>query len=249
MAGRPCGLAAVKLGGSLVTVKSRPYTIDWGSLRGAASQLAAHRQRGGRLVLVHGGGSFGHAEVERLRAELGSPELPASAAARVQHAMLRLATAVAEALIGAGLPASVHPAHTLCGCGPCSYKPLEADLGEGLTPTTYGDAIPCGGRTLIVSGDQLVVEAALSLGADCVLFAIDKPGVIGPRGEVLEEVSPASALGDAGGPAAADVTGGLRGKLEWAFRAAASGVEVRIVGGQLILKALRGEPVGTRVVV
>jgi isopentenyl phosphate kinase len=242
----PCRLAAVKLGGSLVTVKSKPYTLNPEALRAAALQLSAYRRRGD-LIVVHGGGSFGHAEVERLRSLHGG-RLPAAAAGRVQRAMLSLACSVADSLLDAGLPASVHPAHTLCGCSRCGYEPLLRDLREGLVPVTYGDAVACGGETVIVSGDRLVVEAALEAGADCVVFAIDKPGVIGPEGRVLGELHPGGRVASlsSGSP---DVTGGLGYKLEWAFRAAGEGLRVVIVGGDLLLKALRGEPAGTRIVV
>lgn len=245
---RSCGRAAVKLGGSLITVKDKPYTVNRQALAEASRQLAAFASTGGSLVIVHGGGSFGHAEVER-QARLHGKPLPPATAAPIQAAMLTLSTEVARALVEAGVPASVHPAHTICTCCACDYGPLQRSLVEGLVPVTYGDALACRGRVEIVSGDRLVVEAALALNADCVVFAMDKPGVLGPDGAPLGEVSPGTSLQAVDGPKGPDVTGGLEAKLDWAFRAAREGLEVRIVSAGLLLKALRGEPAGTRIVV
>lgn len=239
----------MKLGGSLVTVKDRPYTVRGEALAGASRILAAYWRSGGRrLIVVHGGGSFGHYEVDTLRGELGARDLPAAAAPRIQGAMLRLAARVVEALRGAGLPASLHTTHTICECRECRYTPLLRDLGEGLVPVAYGDAVPCRGGLVIVSGDQLVVEAGLEAGVDCIVFTIDAPGVLDGEGRVIGELGPGDPVPRLGG-AAHDVTGGLEAKVEWARRAAAGGARVYITGLGGLLKVLEGGRAGTRIVV
>jgi isopentenyl phosphate kinase len=248
---RPCGSASVKLGGSLVTVKDRPYTIRMRALEEAASKLAAYHKRSrGGLLVFNGGGSFGHYEVSRLAGELGvePSRLPAPAAPRVQAAMLELSMEVLRALLSAGIPASLHSTHTLCKCMDCSYEPLLRDLREGLVPQAYGDAIPCGGRLVIVSGDKLAVEAGLEAGVDCVVFIIDKPGILDGEGRVVEEVDPHNPPPSLGG-GAPDVTGGLRSKLEWAARAASEGLRVYVTGVEGLLKVLLEGRGGSRIVV
>jgi len=106
-----CREAVVKLGGSAITVKSSPETVNWESLSRVVSALASFVRSGGRLIVVHGGGSFGHYAVDRLQRERGS--LGPLEVAEVQRAMLVLAMAVISELTGAGVPATLHPAHTL----------------------------------------------------------------------------------------------------------------------------------------
>ena len=248
---RPCRSASVKLGGSLVTVKERPYTIRRRALEEAARVLAVYHRRGHEGLLVfNGGGSFGHHEVSRLSRELGvePSRLPARVAPRIQAVMLKLSREVFEALLSAGIPVSLHTTHSLCRCLNCSYRPLIRDIEEGLVPQAYGDALPCTGLTAIVSGDKLVVEAGLEAGVECVIFVIDKPGILDGEGRVLEEVDPYNpppTMGVEG----ADVTGGLRGKLEWAAKAAASGARVYVTGLEGLLKVLLEGSGGSRIVV
>ncbi|MFQ6130038.1 MAG: kinase, partial [Candidatus Hadarchaeaceae archaeon] len=47
----------VKFGGSVITDKRRRFAVKQATLRRLARELAAAK---GPLVLVHGGGSFGH---------------------------------------------------------------------------------------------------------------------------------------------------------------------------------------------
>ncbi len=227
-------------------MKDRPYTIRWEALREASRILAWYASKGGGLVVVHGGGSFGHAEAERLQALHGG-SLPGSAAPRIQAAMLRLAVEVASALVDAGVGATLHTTHTLCGCGGCEYAPISRDYSSGLVPVLYGDALACGGSTLIVSGDRLVVEAAESLGVECVVYVIDKPGILDSNGKPLAVVRAGEEPPLLGGGAAPDVTGGLRAKLEWAYRAALRGFEVYITGLDGLLKVLSGGTAPTRI--
>ena len=222
-----CEYYVVKLGGSLITEKSKPYTLRSQALDEAVGAVAEAYSRGRRIVLVHGGGSFGHYEVDRIVREKGI--LYATDAARVQHAMLKLAKEVIGRLLAAGVPASLHPPHTLCSSWPgeCFLQPIMRDLSLGLVPVTYGDAIPGhNDDVIIVSGDDLALSIATYLGREtCIIYVIDKAGIIGRDGRVLSEVSPRSELMkvESGG---FDVTGGIEKKLSTAFEAARRGLRV-----------------------
>ncbi len=236
-----CRSAVVKLGGSLITYKHRPYTIRWHILRDAVRQLARYHDLGGKLVVVHGGGSFGHRAVAEIRA-LGYETSPRGTH-YVQYRMLELAWEVLSEFTAAGVPVVLHPTHTLCGCGGCNYSPVARDYGSGLVPLLYGDAVYCGGLR-IISGDKLASELAGELGVDCLVFAIDKPGILDERGRVVREVSVEKALALIS-EESLDETGGLAGKIREASRVAGS-VEIYIVGGYHVLEALTKGGVGTR---
>jgi isopentenyl phosphate kinase (EC 2.7.4.-) len=93
----------LKLGGSVVTEKAVPETVDEGALETAASALGADPPDS--LVLVHGGGSFGHhyADAHDVSAQAGTTD-PAAVAA-IHAAMGELNAAVVDALQTKGLPA------------------------------------------------------------------------------------------------------------------------------------------------
>jgi isopentenyl phosphate kinase len=242
-----CRLAVVKLGGGVITVKSSPKTIDYESLEMAASQLARFRLGGGLLVVVHGGGSFGHVEVARIAREKG--HLDSRDSSTVQKSMLELAVAVVEALERRGLHPSLHPPHTLCTgslVDTCNINIIRRDLAEGLTPVTYGDAIPESGRVGIVSGDDLASWIAVSLKADCLVYVIREPGVLDERGEVVPELASLDQL-KVRGAEWEDVTGGIVRKVKMALEASKKVDNVLVVGLEHLLKALEGERVGTRI--
>lgn len=52
-------LVVLKLGGSVVTDKDEPETVDEAGLAAAADAVAPLAESR-RVVVVHGGGSFGH---------------------------------------------------------------------------------------------------------------------------------------------------------------------------------------------
>ena len=236
-----CRLSVVKFGGSAITIKSRPETINAEALEGLSEQVSKYLSAGGRIVIVHGGGSFGHYAVDRLSRERG--RLGPLEVAEVQRSMLRLSEAVLSSLISKGVPAVLHPPHTMCDRA-CNYEPIERDLREGLAPVTYGDGVLRGGSAVILSGDRLASEIATEIGADCLVFASDVPGVIGPGGVTLKLVRPDSEIADLG-QEGVDVTGGIRRKLAEASSSKAK--VVRIVHWRDVLRALMGEDVGTLV--
>jgi isopentenyl phosphate kinase len=225
----------VKLGGSLVTDKRRPRVVDWAGLSQAARQLAEYYSLGGRLAVVHGGGSFGHASV----AELGGKDsLNTRNAGVVQLDMLRLAVSVADVLQSHGIPVTVHPPHSICGCGGCVFDRLARDYRAGVVPLTYGDVVLCNGGASILSGDRLARLLAVELGVDCVVYAGREPGVMGPNGEVLEVLDVSGGIpGWLGGAGGFDQTGGMAAKILEAS-GIPRGITVRVVGVESIRDAL-----------
>ena len=208
----------LKLGGSVVTEKERTETVDHDALDDVARTIAL----GGfdDLVIVHGGGSFGHpnAKAHGVSTEVGSHEWVA--AAEIHDAMIELNRLVLASLRDHDIPA--------VGVDPFSAAHRDSDgqlllpteqvatlLSEGFVPVLHGDVVSHEGKGVtILSGDELVVELADGLGADRVGLCSAVPGVLDEDGNVIERVSSyddvASALG---GSDATDVTGGMAGKV------------------------------------
>lgn len=263
MSKRVAGLV-VKLGGSLITDKSRPYTVLRESLRTVARTIAEVYPRVEGLILVHGGGSFGHYEVAKVTAKYGRMGYGESLA-RVTLAMLKLNQVVVEELVEAGVPAVSMPTHAICfhDCGRgsfvCSLSLLETAVLKKLVPVMYGDAVMGSGACppVVMSGDELVLFLAKELGPARAVFVLNVDGVYRPlpgggMGELLldlttdEAVSIARSIEEFGMVAEGyDVTGGMANKLLKASECVDKGycTEAIFVGGlgDELRRALLGE--------
>lgn len=245
----------VKLGGSVITIKAKPRTLRPRVLRRLASELAAARAP---LVLVHGGGSFGHPRAMEARLHLGlrgRDQLPSIAA--VQRDMRLLNLRVLEALQVAGLPAVSVPGALVAEnkggrIATLNPGPFMDYLDLGLLPVTFGDVVVDKDRGIsICSGDDLMLLLAKGLSARRAIFVADVDGLMDPGGKPVAVVR-ASELPARPPiqPQGADVTGGMGRKVEVMAAMAKFGVAVELINGLRpgrLAAALRGEGVpGTR---
>ena len=107
------------------------------------------------------------------------------------------------------------------------------------------------GQAYNVNADVVASELAIALGAEKLVFINDVPGLIGPTGDLLSELSAAQTLELLSQPAA--VGGGMIPKLESAVRALRAGVRrAHLVDGRvehsLVLELFTPEGVGTMIV-
>jgi isopentenyl phosphate kinase len=139
----------LKLGGSLITEKSRERAARTGVIRRLAGEIAAARRERSdlRIVLGHGSGSFGHMAASRYGTTKGvrtSEEWRGFA--EVGRAADRLNRLVMDALAEAGVPALRFAPG---GCARMDNgvlvempsEPVQAALDAGLVPVVYGDAV------------------------------------------------------------------------------------------------------------
>ncbi len=140
-------LVFVKLGGSVITVKTEPETARLEVIDRLAGEIAAAlaARPDLRLVLGHGSGSFGHPAAQRYGTHLGVHS-PADwrGFAEVAAAAARLNRLVTDALLAAGVPVwSIQPsASARCRDGELlslEIGPIEQALAHGLVPLVYGD--------------------------------------------------------------------------------------------------------------
>ena len=207
----------LKLGGSVVTRKGEREVVDDESLDRAADAVA---DAPGDLVVVHGGGSFGHpaAEAHGLSRTEGTHD--AAAALDVHDAMGLLSDAVVSRLQDRGVDAlPVHPlsaaVRDATGHLDLSVGPIVAMLSEGFVPVLHGDVVVHAGEGVtIVSGDELVVELAQAIDAERVGLCSAVPGVLDVHGDVVDRIRAYDDVADAlGGSDSTDVTGGMAAKV------------------------------------
>lgn len=211
-------VTVLKLGGSVVTRKDEPETVDDAALDRAAAAIGA---TDGDLVVVHGGGSFGHHHASRHGVSTTRGTRDAGAVRDVHGAMKRLNDAVVGALAEAGVPAvPVHPLSVASrdedGTLTLPAGAVETMLAEGFVPVLHGDVVAqSGAGATILSGDELVAELAGALAAERVGLCSAVPGVLDEDNEVVPRIDSLESVADVlGASDATDVTGGMAGKVE-----------------------------------
>jgi isopentenyl phosphate kinase len=208
----------LKLGGSVITDKDDPESVDGDALERAAASIADVPEP---LILVHGGGSFGHPPAQRYGVSSTTGTTDATAIREIHAAMGRLNDAVMTSLARAGAPAL--PVHPLSAANrdraadlSLPHGQVETMLGEGFLPVLHGDVVAhAGSGATVLSGDEVVVALGEGLDVDRVGICSAVPGVLDDRGRVIDVIESydevAELLGDS---ASTDVTGGMAGKVE-----------------------------------
>jgi acetylglutamate kinase len=127
---------------------------------------------------------------------------------------------------------------------------LSALLDQGFVPVVASIAIDERGQAYNVNADVVASELAVALAAEKLVYLNDVPGLIGPTGDLLSELSASQCLDLLA--TAGVVEGGMIPKLESAVRALEAGVgRVHLVDGRvehsLVLELFTPEGVGTMI--
>ena len=250
----------LKLGGSVITNKEKPLTPNLEAIERLATEIS--RAKVSSLILVHGGGSFGHPVAERHGIAGGFVDSSQILGFAETHlAMTLLNSWVMQALISRNIPAvDVHPSSCVVTKADrihnMELKPLKKMLKMGFVPVLYGDAVLDSKKGFtILSGDQLVSSLAIKLGASRIIMGADVDGLYtaDPKTDssaqlidhvTLEELK--SLKHKIEGSKATDVTGGMLGKMREVTFAIEHNIETVIVNATKsgrVYKALKGEEV------
>jgi isopentenyl phosphate kinase len=249
----------LKLGGSVVTVKDQESTADHVNIRRLAEEIKAAWPT--PIVIVHGGGSFGHPVAKKYGIAGGfTADRQILGFAKTHQAMIDLNAIIVKIFLDTGIPAmSVSPSSFIAtNDGRISKVDLEIVgrlVVRGVLPILFGDAVLDRKKGFaILSGDQLAVHLAVSLGASKLIFGVDVDGVytsnpkISPEARLIDRLESNKIDGfvKIGESLSTDVTGGMLGKVSEARAAVEQGIEVQFVNAtkpDVMLKALKGEPV------
>ncbi len=220
----------VKLGGSLITDKTKPRSFRSEVVSAIGEEIASSRQR---VVLVHGGGSFGHplAKEYGFTSSRHSPD--GRGVSKTRAAMYELNMLVCKSLIDAGVqPYAFSPFDLLMKSTPKSAKSwLNRLLSSGLSPITFGDVSSDKIGFTVLSGDTIMYSLARILRPVRCVFAMDVDGVYQGMGRnLLRNISAAQIKRMKLAPGN-DATGGIKLKLDIAAKIAAMGTKVGFVSG------------------
>ncbi len=250
----------LKLGGSVITNKEKPSTPNLRAIERLANEIS--QAKVSSLILVHGGGSFGHPVAERYGiAEGYENHSQIMGFSETHRAMTELNSLVMEALISHNIPAvEVKPSScvvTKAGrITNMELNPLKKMLKIGFVPVLYGDAVLDSEKGFaILSGDQLVSSLAITLGADRIIIGVDEDGLYtadpktDPSAHLIDYITVEelkSLKHKIGGSKATDVTGGMLGKMLELTSAIEHKIQTLIVNAtkpHRVYKALKGEKV------
>ncbi len=243
----------LKLGGSVITEKDQPETVDEQALDSVAAAIGAvvDAENSQSLVVVHGGGSFGHHHAAAHNVTTTAGTRDAKAVRAIHDAMTTLNRAVIDALASQGVP--VVPVQPLSaatkaedGTLALAADPVERLQAEGFVPVLHGDVVAHDGEgATVLSGDDIVVSLARSLGATRVGLCSSVPGVLDNADDVIPEITAfADVESILGGSDATDVTGGMAGKVRTLLELDAP---ASIFGPEDVSAFLDGESPGTQI--
>ncbi len=250
----------LKIGGSVITDKNADSVVRTEEISRLAGEI--HKANVKNLVIVHGGGSFGHPVARRYRIKDGFKEDSQRIGfAETHNVMAVLNGFVMDSLILHSIPAVSITPSTCIVTENGRIKSFQDDtlktlLKMGFTPVLYGDAVLDTklGFT-ILSGDQLVSMLGTMLNAERIVVGVDVDGLYeaDPRVDetakvfkhlTLEELKEFQRKLDK--PSVCDVTGGMLGKVTELIPALERGIPVTIVNAlkpKSVYGVLKGEPV------
>ena len=258
--------------GKVIVVKYGGAAMEQAPLAASFAEDIALLQSAGILpVIVHGGGP----QVTRLSTRLGIETTFVDGIRVTDAETLDVATMVLAGKLNTEVVASLVtggvPAVGLSGVDGgllMARKQTGRDLGfvgevvhvnadvvrtlmeRRFVPVVASIAVDEFGQAYNVNADVVAAELAIALGAQKLVFLNDVPGVIGPTGDLLSELSAAQCLDLLGREGIVD--GGMIPKLESAADAIKAGVgRVHLVDGRvehsLVLELFTPEGVGTMV--
>lgn len=254
-------LIIIKLGGSLITDKTKPFTARPEVIRRLAREIhEAKVEKNLKIIVGHGGGSFPHKPAKDYRTNEGIVNADSyKGIALVQDAASRLNRIVVDLFIEEGENAiSVQPsAGVITENGKITewyLKPVKEMLKNNLLPVPYGDvAMDSRKGCCIISTEEVFSYITKDMHPKKIILAGMVDGVFtadpqkDPNAKLIPEINSnnyAEIQKYLGGSAGIDVTGGMISKVQKIFELAKLGVEIKILSGEkegVLKKTLLGD--------
>ncbi|MDE1727792.1 MAG: isopentenyl phosphate kinase family protein [Thaumarchaeota archaeon] len=234
----------IKLGGSIITNKEKPLTSNRNSIRRIATSLKNVNEP---LVIVHGGGSFGHYWSVKYDMHTRPERHQAKGVAVVKNSMIELNSIVLESFLQSGLkPYCLPPSDFMIGDRPLVNKVREIPkiAKTGLMPISYGDVMWYGkNKFYILSGDRIMGILSKLLHPRLAIFVTNVDGVYldMKSKKLLKEITTEKPVTS---KVSMDVTGGMSRKIKEAFNISKHGTDVFFVNGNIpkrIRNAINGK--------
>jgi isopentenyl phosphate kinase len=248
-------LTLIKLGGSIITNKDKPYTAKPEVIRRLAKELKKSKNP---LILAHGSGSFGHTSATKYGGKKGYKSKVGIA--KVARDAMEINRIVMDILVEEGLPAvSFRPMSMISAkAGQIEdsfFKSIELALSQELIPVVYGDVIwDKKWKSTILSGETILNSIGIYMKnkgfkIDRIIQAGETNGVYDNKKTTIPVITNktwSSFKEFVVGLKVKDVTGGMKHKVKDALKMADSGIKTLIINGTIeneLLNALSGKKV------
>jgi isopentenyl phosphate kinase len=248
----------LKLGGSVVTNKNKNLSANINNISRLSKEIAKAKPK--KLIIVHGGGSFGHPIAKKYSILEGYTDFHQLIGfSKTRQAMIKLNDIIIENLLSENVPAVSVNASSLIVTDKkritsTNFKIIEKLVKQGFIPVLYGDAVIDSSQVFtILSGDQLIVSIASQMGVKKIILGSDVDGVFSSDPKVNENAILKDTLSvteinslNINKSLNTDVTGGMLGKILEARIAVDMGIKVIILNANKpnrVYKALKGKPV------
>ena len=251
----------LKLGGSLLTDKNKPFSIREDVVRSVVQQIIDANKK---IILIHGGGSFGHPLAKKYNISTGIDSSISNqilGLTETHQSMNKFNSCIINMFLEHKYPALSIQASSIFIkdfqiISTYSIDIIETALDLNILPILYGDIIlDKQGSFSIISGDKIIFELCENLNkysVSKVIFTMETDGlyiqdndeksilVTECNSNELDNLELA-ALGQK-----IDVTGGIRGKINAIKEICKYNIPVQIINGLEngnILKALKGQKI------
>lgn len=243
----------LKIGGSVVTDKNGELAAKTEDINRIAEEIK--RADTDSLVLVHGGGSFGHPTAQKYGIKEGMKDPSQKVGfSETHHVMTVLNGLIMDALVWHEIPClSITPSSIIITENGriklFDETVIQKCVEMGFVPVLYGDAVLDEkiGFT-VLSGDQIATYLALKMGAEKIVLGVDTDGIYEADPKVDKTAKPYLRLNleqlkkvqvKIGGAQSTDVTGGMAGKIAELIPAVEKGIDIQIINATRNLRVLR----------
>lgn len=249
----------IKLGGSVITLKDKFESANIPAIRRITFELLEVKSLF-PLIIVHGGGSFGHPHAYKYKLHEGfKSNNQLFGVIKTREAMLRLNNIVCNELLNAGFqPFSFQPSSFIVTRSGeieiAEISLIEWAMKLGFTPVLYGDIVlDYEHGFYILSGDKICSYLVTKFNVEKVVFACDVDGIYtsdpkkDPTAKLIRRLTLndiSKFLDSVGSTYTFDVTGGMRNKLIETRKIVSMGIEVRIVNALVpgrLISAIRDQ--------
>jgi len=234
----------IKLGGSIITNKEKPLSARRKAIDSILNQIKRIREP---MILVHGGGSYGHYWSVKYDMHTKPAKYDMRGVSIVKNSMIDLNKIILDSAVKNRINAyCLPPTDFMNGNKPIKNKILTINeiAKSGLTPVTYGDALWFGKKkSYILSGDVIMTMIGKILKPRLSIFVLDVDGVYSntKSKKLIRDFKKEKPIISKN---KIDVTGGMTRKITEATNMSKSGLKVFFVNGnkpKRILDAVSGK--------
>lgn len=261
----------IKLGGSILTDKNKPFSIKDQIIDDIISQISLYigTNENPKLIIIHGAGSFGHPVAKSYSIQDGlNPKTPNQkfGLAKTHQSVKELNMIIINKFLKKKtsvlslIPSSMF-VKTNSNLKFMGIEQIESLLNLGIIPVLFGDILLHTSKNFsIISGDKIIYEICrrfhtsqdTNYKVQKVIFCFDKDGIIisnKDRSEhIIQKINylELDSIDLTNFKPTIDVTGDIKGKFEEIKKICALGIPVQLINGQKpnnIVKALKNETV------